>query len=207
MATDRRRGRSFHEVVHDDRTLAVLGPLFKQMNRQMLLLWRLGFGRMAEAWPAGMGRILVLEHLGRSSGRRYLTPLDFTRDGGSLYCVAAFGASADWYRNVVAAGTASVFLPNGCFDVHVVDVSSSDRRIGLIRSVLKDSGFATYLAGIDPRKMSDDELAGATSSYQLIRFDPIAASGERLDDLKWVWGPVVVSLLLSAWWLGRERRN
>ena len=206
MSTDPAAPRSRHERAHDDKTLEVLGRIFRVLNRQMVQLWRLGLGRWAESWPAAMGRILVLEHYGRSSGRRYLTPLNFTRDGGAIHCVAAFGASADWFRNIAAAGEGTVFLPNGSFDVRMVDVSDSERRVGLIRSVLKDTGFATHLAGIDPRSMPDDELADATAAYRVVRFDAVSVSSQRLDDRRWVL-PTIAAVGLGALALRELRRR
>jgi deazaflavin-dependent oxidoreductase (nitroreductase family) len=52
--------------------------------------------------------VAVVEHHGRRSGRRYLTPvLAFRADGG--YAVAVlYGADSDWVRNVLAAGGCTV---------------------------------------------------------------------------------------------------
>ncbi len=52
------------------------------------------------------GKWPVLVHVGRTSGREYLTPLDATPiDGGYLF-VPVYGVESDWVRNVLAAGTA-----------------------------------------------------------------------------------------------------
>lgn len=54
------------------------------------------------------GKRPVLIHTGRTSGRRYETPLDaFPVDGGFLFLVN-YGPRSDWVRNVTAAGTASL---------------------------------------------------------------------------------------------------
>ena len=42
-------------------------------------------------------------------------------------------------------------------------------RLSLIRQVLVASGFASYLAGINPAKISDEDLASETGEYRLIR--------------------------------------
>ena len=39
---------------------------FKQLNKFMLLMWRLGFGRWFNVWPEGFGQIMVITHTGRS---------------------------------------------------------------------------------------------------------------------------------------------
>ena len=81
---------------------------FRRLNPGMVLMWRLGLGGAINFWPAGSGRILVLAHTGRRSGRHFLTPLNWapvTGPSGDLeavYCVAGFGPRTDWYRNVLA---------------------------------------------------------------------------------------------------------
>lgn len=52
------------------------------------------------------GKYAVLVHVGRTSGREYLTPLEPTPiDGGYLF-VPVYGVESDWVRNVLAAGSA-----------------------------------------------------------------------------------------------------
>src|SRR5947209_3839077 len=46
----------------------------------------------------------VIRHRGRRSGRVYATPVAVTRRGDALVVPLPFGSSADWCRNVVAAG-------------------------------------------------------------------------------------------------------
>ncbi|HZX07899.1 nitroreductase family deazaflavin-dependent oxidoreductase [Kribbella sp.] len=57
---------------------------------------------------AGLGflfgrRLVMLEHLGRSSGlRRYVVLEVLERDAGGLVIVSGYGPGAQWYRNVLA---------------------------------------------------------------------------------------------------------
>lgn len=179
---------------------------FRDMNRWMLLLWRTGLGRFAEVWPSGFGRILVIEHTGRRTGTRYRTPVNFTRCGPDLFCLAGFGPRTDWYRNVLAAPDIAVWLPDGRWTARAEDASHSPDRLAVLRRVIADSGFAGRVFGIDARVADDDALAEATASYRLLRICPI----EREDapggpgDLAWVWWPVVAALGLR-WWMGRRR--
>ncbi|MGB9897948.1 MAG: hypothetical protein ACPLTO_08595, partial [Thermanaerothrix sp.] len=77
-----------------------LARLFRSFNRFMVLLWRLGLGPWFNFWPTLSGRILVLVHSGRRSGKRYYTPLNYALRNGEIYCVAGFGPTCDWYRNL-----------------------------------------------------------------------------------------------------------
>ena len=54
------------------------------------------------------GKYPVVTHVGRTSGRSYLTPLDaFPTDTGYVL-VVRYGPDSDWVRNILAAGTATL---------------------------------------------------------------------------------------------------
>lgn len=86
---------------------------FKNLNRGITLLWRLGLGKMLNKFPGTLGKQMVLVHTGRVSGKRYQTPLNYTEIGGDLFCVAGFGHGTDWYQNILEKPEIEVWLPNG----------------------------------------------------------------------------------------------
>jgi deazaflavin-dependent oxidoreductase (nitroreductase family) len=51
---------------------------------------------------------ILLRHHGRRSGRAYATPVVGMRVPGGFAIPMAFGEGADWYRNIVAAGGATI---------------------------------------------------------------------------------------------------
>jgi len=171
---------------------------FNRMNRAMVFLWRLGLGWMADLWPSGFGRLMVIEHVGRRSGRPYLTPVNFTPSDGHIYCLAAFGERTDWYRNLLSQTQTAVWLPDGRWTANAADVPDDPRRLELTRRVLIDSGFAAPLFGLHPRRMSDAELLAATGDYRLVRFTPDrpAPRWDGPGDLAWVWPILGAALIL-----------
>ncbi|MEV0251061.1 nitroreductase family deazaflavin-dependent oxidoreductase [Nocardia sp. NPDC050712] len=50
----------------------------------------------------------VIRHVGRSSGKAYATPIGIAESGSDFLTLLPYGTSADWLRNVLAAGTAEV---------------------------------------------------------------------------------------------------
>lgn len=184
-----------------------LGRMFRAMNRGMVMMWRTGLGRWAEAWPSVGGRVLIVEHHGRTSGARYLTPLNFAADDDSRYCLAAFGTGADWYRNTLAAGRIVLWLPDGRWTATASDVTDEAGARHWIRQVLIDSGFAARLAGLSPRTMTDDEIDATTASYRIVRFDIIDRCDEGYADLAWVWLPVAAGAAIIAGWGLLRRRS
>jgi deazaflavin-dependent oxidoreductase (nitroreductase family) len=51
---------------------------------------------------------ILLRHRGRRSGRGYATPVVGMRVPGGFAIPMAFGEGADWYRNILAAGGATI---------------------------------------------------------------------------------------------------
>src|SRR5438093_11965947 len=51
---------------------------------------------------------VLLRHRGRRSGRAYATPVVGMRVPGGFAIPMAFGEGADWYRNIVTAGGATL---------------------------------------------------------------------------------------------------
>ncbi|MGZ9165297.1 MAG: hypothetical protein ACXW4U_08985 [Anaerolineales bacterium] len=61
-----------------------LRKVFRVMNRVMVFKWKIGLGRMINMWPAGFGRIMVIKHRGRKSGKEYLTPVKYASVDGEI---------------------------------------------------------------------------------------------------------------------------
>ena len=176
-----------------------LRQAFKYLNRFMVLQWRLGLGQWMNAGPALLGRYMVITHTGRKSGRRRRTPVNYAIVDGEVYCVAGFGSGSDWYRNLMANPSIEVWLADGWWNATAEEVRSSPKRLHLLRQVLIASGFAAYAAGVDPAKMSDEEIDRVTREYCLVRIHRTAARTGRggPGDLAWVWPLTTLALLLT----------
>lgn len=57
---------------------------------------------------ASYSPVSVIRHLGRRSGRAYATPVIMVPSGDRFVFALPYGADVDWYRNVLAAGQATV---------------------------------------------------------------------------------------------------
>lgn len=170
---------------------------FKKGNTLMVWLWRLGLGKHINIVPRYAGRIMVLEHSGRKSGKRYRTPVNYAIVNGEIYCAAGFGPVSDWYRNIIANPQVEVWLPDGWWAGLAEEVLDADLRLPILRQVLTASGFAARLFGVDPLKLSDEELDRLTRDYRLIRIRrTVARTGEGgPGDLAWIW-PLTTFFLL-----------
>jgi deazaflavin-dependent oxidoreductase (nitroreductase family) len=180
---------------------------FKRFNPFMILLFRLGLRQWVNIWPKVGGRIMVITHIGRKSGLRRRTPVNYAPIDGDLYCTAGFGATSDWYRNILANPEVEVWLPRERRRGVVEEISQDPRRIFLLRQVIIASGIVGPLMGINPRTMSDEAFDRVTSKYRLVRIRP----KERLSgpggpgDLAWVWIPVALIVALLVFGFRRRR--
>lgn len=175
---------------------------FKYFNRFMMLLWRLGLGSWINAWPEVGGRIMVITHIGRKTGIRRHTPVNYTIADGEVYCTAALGSISDWYRNIMLNPEIEIWLPHGWWAGVAEEVGDAVERLPLLRQVLIDSGFAARAAGIDPATMTNEELDATTSKYRLIRVRRTEArtGPGGPGDLAWVWPLMAMTLLPLALW-------
>jgi deazaflavin-dependent oxidoreductase (nitroreductase family) len=147
-----------------------LRKVFHSINRFMVFMWKIGLGKAINFWPAGVGRIMVIKHRGRKSGKEYLTPVNYATVDGEIYCMVGFGSGSDWYRNILASPQVELWLPEGRHTACAEDISDSPRRLFLLRQVLLASGFAAPMFGIDPRKLNDEELTALSTAYHLVDF-------------------------------------
>jgi deazaflavin-dependent oxidoreductase (nitroreductase family) len=169
----------------------------KYLNPFMMGMWRLGLGNWFKIWPEISGSVMVLMHIGRKTGLKRYQPLNYAIVDEDIYCVAAFGGISDWYRNIKTNPNVEVWLPDGWWAGVAEDMTESPARIGLIRQVMIGSGFASYAAGINPRKMTDEELGIESNKYRLLRIQRTAArtGPGGPGDLAWVWQLATISLL------------
>ena len=147
-----------------------LRKFFHALNYFMVYMWKIGMGRMINIWPAGFGRIMVIQHRGRTTGRERLTPVNYAIDEEEIYCLAGFGTIADWYRNMLANSNVELWLPEGKRKATAEDASNSPRRLCQLRKVIIASGFAGPLFGVNGKKLTDEQLDSLTKDYRLIHF-------------------------------------
>jgi deazaflavin-dependent oxidoreductase (nitroreductase family) len=178
----------------------------KYLNPFMLTMWRLGMGKWFKVCPEISGNVMVLTHIGRKTGIKRYQPLNFVIVDDDIYCVAAFGGISDWYRNIRANPNVEVWLPNGWWAGVAEDFNDTPARTQLLRQVLIGSGFAAYVAGLNPRKMTDEEIDVESKKYRLLRIQrsaPHTGPGGP-GDLEWVWH--LAAIILLGLVLFRRRR-
>ncbi|MBJ7340400.1 nitroreductase family deazaflavin-dependent oxidoreductase [Mycolicibacterium sp.] len=87
----------------------LLPVIFRHVGRAQVWIYRTTGGRIGGKWRIGAGfrkpvPTLLLDHVGRTSGRSFTVPLLYLQDGADVVVVASQGGRSEhpqWYRNLV----------------------------------------------------------------------------------------------------------
>jgi deazaflavin-dependent oxidoreductase (nitroreductase family) len=114
------------------------------------VLWRLARLTSPLTMPMAGKRwnpiFAVIEHRGRKSGRRYLTPVAARRTPRGFVISLAFGSQVDWYRNLQAAGEAIVHWKGADYPVTAPQAIDASAALSAFNPVQR---FALRLGGVD----------------------------------------------------------
>jgi len=116
-------------------------------NQGIITEFRANEGRVGGPF-AGAPMILV-HHVGRTSGKQYTTPLVYLPGEGddSIYIFASKAGAPtnpDWYGNLIAAGEATVEVGTSTFPVTFTELEGDERDRVYAEQVKRMPGFAEY---------------------------------------------------------------
>jgi deazaflavin-dependent oxidoreductase (nitroreductase family) len=123
-------------------------PDLNDRNQGVITEFRANEGRLGGGF-AGAPMILV-HHVGRTSGKEYVTPLVYLPGeggDGSIYLFGSKGGAPthpDWYRNLIAAGQATVEVGPETFRVTVTEITGAERDRIYAEQVKRMPGFGDY---------------------------------------------------------------
>jgi deazaflavin-dependent oxidoreductase (nitroreductase family) len=121
-------------------------PDYNDWNQSVIAEFRANEGRVGGGFE---GAPIVLVHqVGRKSGKEYITPLAYLPgDGDSIYIFASKAGAPthpDWYRNLVAAGQATVEVGASTYPVTVSELSGEERDDIYAEQVRRMPNFGEY---------------------------------------------------------------
>ncbi|MFT4261746.1 MAG: nitroreductase/quinone reductase family protein [Nocardioides sp.] len=119
-------------------------------NAQVIADFREHHGRVGGQFEGAP--MLLLHHIGRSSGKRHVAPMMYLADESdpaTVYVFASRGGAPtnpDWYLNAVAAGSAAIEIGDENVAVSVCDLPEPERTTVFDRQKALYPGFADYEA-------------------------------------------------------------
>lgn len=134
-----------------------VAKMMKYAGKAHVWVYRRTGGRIGANWRVGAGfkkpvPTLLLEHVGRKSGRRLVSPLVYIRDGADIVVVASQGGrdtDPQWYRNLVANPEAFVEIGSERRPVRAVTATPEQKATLWPMLVEAYADFDTYQAWAD----------------------------------------------------------
>jgi deazaflavin-dependent oxidoreductase (nitroreductase family) len=176
----------------------VLRRILKLINMLFMVpLFRIGLGPFVGNPITGY--IMVVKTIGRKTGRERYVPVNYAILDGNIYCMAGFGKSTHWYRNLQAQSNIEIIVPSGPLAGVAEDATNSEEAIRVIRQILKNSGFAGFFVGFNPFTVSNTELREKTKDFPLVRIRPTGVGSGAGDAGGWLWILSLVVSLVVLW--------
>lgn len=149
-----RVGSAMYNLIHEDEEIRNKTlRKWKRLNKYLFLpLYRLrilpliGFGRT----------FLVLTTIGRKTGKKYKTPLEYHRIDGIITIFSGRGKDSDWWKNM-RVNPDAVWIRHGFhyFHARVEFMTDEDQKLKIIKwYVVKHKNTAKLLFGWNP--ITDD---------------------------------------------------
>jgi deazaflavin-dependent oxidoreductase (nitroreductase family) len=193
------------------RALPSLHRWFLAVNRSFAVpALRAGLGPLFSTPFAGY--LMVLRTRGRTSGQMRDAPLGYVVIGDAVYCVAGFGRSTHWFRNVEADPRVEVVLPGRAFSGIAEEVTDCEDYLVAMRRLLVTLGWlGTATIGADPRSAPDDAILARQTALPLVRIRATGIAPGPNDPGGLAWIPlqlaaVWLTLKSIAWSIGICRR-
>jgi deazaflavin-dependent oxidoreductase (nitroreductase family) len=123
-------------------------PDANDWNQGIITEFRANEGRVGG--PFEGATMILVHHVGRTSGKQYTTPLVYLPgEGGddSRYIFASKGGAPtnpDWFGNLIAAGEATVEVGTSTFVVTITEVTGAERDRIFAEQVKRMPGFGDY---------------------------------------------------------------
>ena len=166
--------------------MSAMRAVFRLLNRFFMVpVFRLGLGPLMVNPLTGY--IMVLRTIGHKSGKVRYVPVNYAVDGGCIYCLAGFGKSSHWYRNMLADPRVEAILPGGAVFGKAEAVPDPAISLKLGRKILQNAGFAGFFAGVNPLNCTDEQLGNVLKTEILIRIRPEGIGSGPVDPGGWGW--------------------
>lgn len=176
--------------------------LFKYMNTYyMVPLSKIGL----LPWMLNpfTGYIMVLQTLGRKSGKQRLTPLNYALADGNIYCIAGFGSGTHWLANLKANPTVEVHVAGTALRGKAEIVTEREEAQRTFIQIIHNCGFASLMVGLNPFTLTDEKILQKSGPEVVVRIRPTEILGGPFDPGGKGW--ILHTLMLMAFFLWLNR--
>jgi deazaflavin-dependent oxidoreductase (nitroreductase family) len=155
-----------------------MSRLLRPLQRGFLVLNR---WFMAPAIKGGLGRLIgnpftghlmILRTRGRTTGLLREAPLGYVILDGAVYCVAGYGETTPWFRNLCAEPTVDVVLPDRRFRGRAEPVAEPTEWLRAYRALMSSFGLIGRSVTEDVSDLSDDAVLARHRGLPVVRITP-----------------------------------
>lgn len=173
--------------------------ILKYGNRAAVLMWKLGMSKLLNAWPAVLGKMMVVKHTDRLTGKDLYTPVNYVEENGTIFCTSFIDRYNDWMIDLVGNPQIEIWLPDGWFSAEAEIVEEGIDRTSRLKAVLNASGFAAPLMGLYPKSMDDFEFGQVAEGFRLVKIKRQSArtGPEGPGSLAWIWPLLLFAVLIK----------
>ena len=187
------RSNGFGELGYGPGLARLLAPLhrgFLAVNRWCTVpAIKAGLGPLF-ATPL-TGSMMVLRTTGRQSGRMRDAPLGYAIRDGAVWCVAGFGRTTHWFRNIETEPRVQVILPGGAFAGVAEEVTDRETWLAGFRLVIASLGIIGRTMVPGAIGSSDDEVFERWHTLPVVRIRPTGLGSGPWDPGGLAWLPLM----------------
>ena len=127
------------------------------------------------------GYIMVLQTIGRKSGKARLTPLNYALADGYIYCIAGFGSETHWLANLKANPAVEVRVAGTALRGSAEIVTEGEEAQRIFIQIIHNCGFAALLVGLNPFRLTDEKILQKRGPEVVVRIRPEEIIGGPFD--------------------------
>lgn len=149
------------------------------------------------------GYIMVLQTIGRKSGKVRCTPLNYALADGDIYCIAGFGSGTDFLANLKANPIVEVHLAGTALRGSAEIVTDGEEAQRVFIQILHNCGLAALLVGLNPFTLTDEKILRKRGPEVVVRIRPDKIVGGPLDPGGRGWLIAALVQIAFVLWLSR----
>ena len=149
------------------------------------------------------GYIMVLQTIGRKSGKPRLTPLNYALADGYIYCIAGFGSGTHWLANLKANPVVEVRIAGTALRGSAEIVTESEEAQRIFIQIIHNCGLASLLVGLNPFTLTDEKILQKRGPEVVVRIRPTELIGGPFDPGGRGW--ILAALVQMAFFLWLSR--
>jgi deazaflavin-dependent oxidoreductase (nitroreductase family) len=199
--------KEYRQDVSGTMTYPKRGTFWRVLYKIPQIQWRMGLGPYLSHESRGGSKMLVLTTWGRKSQKPRYTMLSYSSVGEKVFVCSGWGQKSDWYKNLAANPHVTIQVGSETLPAkarRVVEFEEFQQVVDEMFETGGDSHFIPWLKsyGINP---NPQDMLEKRDRLYLITFDLIDEPGPPAmpADLKWVWGLILLLLVVVAMMLLR----